>query len=155
MRYLAILSLIVVAACAKKEENANPPADSASTAVVAPTPLTLADWKGAWKVDAKRADNDSTLVGYTLWASDDTAQWKLKFDPRNDTIKVHVLAFGGDSVALHVGPYLSAVRKNVEVQTEMKLHMLNGSVSGTGVAHYKVPTADSVTNLKFTGARAN
>src|SRR5437870_9051872 len=132
MRRLAPAVLIVVAAaCAKPKEETNPPADSAAVAA-APATLTAADMSGTWKVTAKRADNDSTVAGYTLWASADTSQWKMKFDTRNDTMRVHVTAMGGDSISTHVGPYESVLRKGVKVQTTTPTRLQNGAIVGTG-----------------------
>ena len=142
MRYAKLLCLTLVVACAKKDDQAKAPADSAA-----------ADFHGTWKMEAKREGSDSVVARYTLWAQGDSV-WKMLFDGRNDTLPVHVIAVGGDSIVTHVPTYNSALRKNVKVETFSVYHLQNGELDGKSVAHYKVNTPDSVVNINTHGTRA-
>lgn len=152
---LLAIAALVVAGCAKKADESDVPADTAQVAPAppAPAPLSLADLKGTWAMTVMPVDKDTVLTSYHLYASDDTAAWKLKFDNRADTIKVNVVALGGDSVAVRFGPYSSALRKNVKVVSESVERLQNGKLVGSITAHYSVTTADSLVHLRSEGTR--
>lgn len=157
MRRLAMLiAVTLVVGCAKKEDEANVPADTArmAPAPAAPAALSLADVKGTWNVKVMPEGKDTVLTTYQLWASEDTTAWKMKFDNRADTIQVHVLNVAGDSIVMHVGPYKSALRKNVMVTTHSVVRMQDGKLMGKSVAHYAVSTPDSVVNIRTEATRA-
>jgi hypothetical protein len=156
MRYSALLLsalAVAVCSCEKNEDQANVPADTVATAA-APAAISLNDVKGTWDVRAMAADKDSVLTTYRLWASDDTSQWKMKFDNRPDTIKVNVIGIAGDSVMVQVGPYSSALRKNVKVFTQTIYRLEGDRLVGRSVAHYSVTTPDSVLHVRTEGRRA-
>ncbi|HEX6558702.1 MAG TPA: hypothetical protein VF021_04550 [Longimicrobiales bacterium] len=152
---LAVACITIAAGCARKEDQADVPADTMqmTPAAAAPTQVSLADLKGMWKMQTMPMDKDTVLVNYTLWVADDTMHWKMKFDNRADTIPVQVVHVMGDTIHTSVGPYASALRKNVKVVTESAYHLENGKLVGNVVAHYSVATADSVVQLRSTGTR--
>lgn len=127
------------------------------TMQMAPAPsatgIALGDMKGEWRINAMPLDRDTILVSHQLWASDDTAAWRFKFDGRSDTIKVNVIAVEGDSIRVRVGPYLSGLRKDVQVVSDIAYRLQGGKLLGHITAHYAVPTADSLVHLRSEGTR--
>lgn len=147
------LAVLTLAACSKKDET--PAVDT--TAAVAPAPaapaaLTLADVEGNWDVNVKN-DADSTLTSYVFAAGADTSKWTMTFKGRKDAIPVRIVAMAGDSISTQVGPYSSAVRKNVQVTTDATYRVSGGNLTGTAVGHYSVKTADSVMTFKLDGTK--
>jgi len=145
---------VFLCACAKVNNESNmATVDTAAAPAPAPAALTLNDFVGTWDMKARRADNDSAIVGYELVATADTNNWQVKFADRSTGETAHVLAQGGDSVVLHAGPYESIMRKGVHVTTHGIYHLQNGVLSGTTVARYDVKTADSVLTIKASGTK--
>lgn len=156
MRTLAVaVAVLSLAACSKKDDA--PAADTSGTtaAVTTPAPapaLTLADLEGNWDVNVKN-DADSLVTSYTFAAPADTSKWTMTFTGRNDAIPVHILGMAGDSIWTRVGPYSSALRKNVKVTTDATYRVSGGKLVGTAVGHYAVKSADSVKTFKLDGAK--
>jgi hypothetical protein len=67
---------------------------------------------------------------------------------------VRVVAVEGDSIMSEAGPFESALRKGVQVSTDIVTRLQDGKVVGTAVARYKVSGPDSVARLTFEGTRA-
>lgn len=156
MRTLAVaVAVLVLVACSKKDDA--PAADTSGTTPVAAAPapppaLTLADVEGNWDVNVKN-DADSILTSYSFAAPADTSKWTMTFTGRKDALPVQILAMAGDSISTRVGPYSSALRKNVKVTTDATYRVSGGKLSGTAVGHYSVKTADSVVTFKLDGTK--
>jgi hypothetical protein len=156
MRALAVaVAVLALAACSKKDEA--PAADTSGTtaAVATPAPppaITLADVEGNWDVNVK---NDAVIIvkSYAFAAPADTSKWTMTFTGRKDAMPVHILGMSGDSLWTRVGPYSSAVRKNVQVTTDATYRVSGGKLVGTAVGHYAVKTADSVMTFKLDGTK--
>lgn len=150
MRTLAALAgLAVLAACAKPD--AQPAQDTTAAAAPAPAAIALADVAGKWSMSTTSTTSDSVLVTYELNIPADGSAPTLTF-PGRPAIPAQV-TFSGDSLINAVGPYESALRAGVQVTTNSVLRLQGSELVGTGVAHYSVPTADSVLALRMRGSR--
>jgi hypothetical protein len=153
-RTAVLFSAIIALACAKGDDVATTTATTDTTAVAAtPADITLADVAGAWSLDAMGEHSDTVLTHYQLWLSEDTATWKLKFEGRSDTVQVHFVGMAGDSIMATTGPYDSQLRKGVSVTTNTTWRIKDGQLIGLSVAHYTVPTPDSVRIIRTRGTR--
>lgn len=139
---------VFVVACAKQEQA--PAADTASMAA-APAAFSLADAAGVWTYVAKNEAGDTTLVTAEISGAADPASWTLTF-PGRAAMPLRVTV-SGDSMMTSSGPYESVLRKGVQVTTDGVLHMKDGKLVGTSVAHYSVKTADSVRRLVVEATR--
>ena len=153
----ALLSstILLVAACAKKEEPAKDTAAAMSPAPApAPAPtLALADVAGKWQFNSvPMAGKDTSPTKYVLTATADTTGWTLTF-PDKQVVPVKVTV-SGDSVQLASAEFKSQRRKGVKVTTETTLRLSDGKLSGVTTAHYAKAGADSVLQLKSEGTRA-
>jgi hypothetical protein len=149
MRRLAACCAVLLSfACAKADNNAT--TDTTATAAAMPT-IALADLAGDWQVRGNNEAGDS-VVSYVLHLTADTTGWTITF-PGRPALPVHFVSMGGDSVVTHVGPYESALRRGVQVQTNNVFRLRNGELVGRAVAHYAVTTADSVLVINSTGRR--
>jgi hypothetical protein len=115
--------------------------------------ISLQDVAGLWQMRALSETSDSVLTTYHLWTSPDPTEWKLKFDNREDTLRVQVLGVDGDSIMVQVGPYSSALRPNVSVTTRSTYRLIDSKLTGRSVARYSVTTADSVRRVRTEGTR--
>ena len=152
----ALLSstILLVAACAKKEEPAKDTAAAMSPAPApAPAPtLALADVAGKWQFSSvPMAGKDTSPTKYVLTATADTTGWTLTF-PDKQVVPVKVTV-SGDSVQLASAEFKSQRRKGVKVTTETTLRLADGKLSGVTTAHYAKAGADSVLQLKSEGTR--
>ena len=153
----ALLSstILLVAACAKKEE---PAKDTTAAMAPAPAPapaptLALADVAGKWQFSSvPMAGKDTSPTKYVLTATADTTGWTLTF-PDKQVVPVKVTV-SGDSVQLASAEFKSQRRKGVKVTTETTLRLSDGKLSGVTTAHYAKAGADSVLQLKSEGTRA-
>ena len=147
-------TILVVAACAKKEE---PAKDTTAAMSPAPAPaaapaLALADVAGKWQfASTPTAGKDTTATKWTLTATADTAGWTMTMaDKQVVPLKVSV---SGDSVMLSSGEFNSQRRKATKVKTETVLRMAGGKLSGITNAHYMTKGADSTLQLKTEGSK--
>ena len=142
---------VVAIGCAKTETKS---VDSSAAAATPPPPpaLTAADFAGTWTVTSKNEAGDSVLVTSEMVASADTSAWKIIL-PNRPPQASRIVAMGGDSVVTEAGPYESVLRKGVKVWTHSVMHLQNGMLKGTTVAHYSVKTADSVRTLMTEGVK--
>ena len=156
MRRLAVVIITALAvACAQQDEEANVVPDTTRMLPAPATPgFSLADVAGSWNFEVRPLDKDSVVAAYQLWATADTSGWKMKFDDRNDTMKVHVMPVAGDSIVTHFGPYSSRLRSNVQVQTETVYRRQGDRLVANITAHYSVSTPDSLVYLRAEGTRA-
>jgi hypothetical protein len=136
------------------------PADKPADATVgeapameeAPAALSLADMAGTWNVKSRVEGSDTELT-YDIVATADKSGWTLNF-PKRDPIPLRIVAVEGDSVVYQAGPFESALRKGVQVNTDVVARLQDGKLVGTTTAHYDVKSADSVATLTFEGTRA-
>lgn len=144
---------LVLVGCGKP---ADKPADAtvgeAPAMEAAPAALSLADMAGTWNVKSKVAGSDTEL-SYDIVATADKSGWTLNF-PNRDPIPLRIVAVEGDSVVYQAGPFESALRKGVQVNTDVVARLKDGKLVGTTTAHYDVKGADSVATLTFEGMRA-
>ena len=148
MRAPALCCIVAaLAGCAKSENKV--PAESAANP---PPHVALADVAGTWNMKAMNAAKDTTLVTYELKATADTSGWIINFTNR-PPVPVRV-STDGANVVTDAGPYSSMLRKNVQVWVHSVMHLDNGKLVGTSIAHYSVKTADSVRTLAAEGTRA-
>ena len=144
---------LVLVGCGKP---ADKPADAtvgeAPAMEEAPAALSLADLAGTWNVKSKVEGSDTEL-SYDIVATADKSGWTLNF-PKRDPIPLRVVAVEGDSVVYQAGPFESALRKGVQVNTDVVARLKDGKLVGRTTAHYDVKGADSVATLTFEGTRA-
>ena len=151
---LASSTILLVGACAKKEEPAKE-----TTAAMAPAPapapaptMALADVAGKWQFSSiPMAGKDTSPTKYVLTATADTAGWTLTF-PDKQVVPVKVTV-SGDSVQLASGEFKSQRRKNTKVKTETTLRMQDGKLVGLTNAHYSTTGPDSTLQLKSEGTK--
>lgn len=153
-------SVLLIAACAKKENAAvdtssMSASSTASTTTAAPAPanINLADVAGKWNMSsAPTSGTDTAANTYVLTATNSETGWTITF-PGRKPMAVKVVA-SGDSIITSAGPYPSVRRKGVQVTTNGVLRLQNGDLVGPTTAHYKTKSADSVLVLNVTGTRA-
>jgi hypothetical protein len=149
----AALLLLVPAlfACTKKAES---PVDTTTaaapeTTTLAPTPMNVA---GTWTFTVMPADKDTTLLVYSLDATNDMTGWKITL-PNRAPMDVKVISMDNDSIVIENGPYKSVLQKGVNVTTHSAMHMEGDKLVGTTIAHYDTKGADSVRMLRTSGVR--
>ena len=151
---LASSTILLVGACAKKEE---PAKDTTAAMAPAPAPapaptMALADVAGKWQFSSiPMAGKDTSPTKYVLTATADTAGWTLTF-PDKQVVPVKVTV-SGDSVQLASGEFKSQRRKNTKVKTETTLRMQDGKLVGLTNAHYSTTGPDSTLQLKSEGTK--
>ena len=149
MRRLAmVVSILALAACAKKDEAA----PAASGGAMAAAPIDLKAVAGAWNFKTMGMTSDSVLATGTLVATADTAGWTMTLAGR-PTMALK-LTVAGDSIMAQAPQYESVLRKGVMVTTKSTYHLVGDKLIGTTMAHYTVTTADSVMALRTEGVRA-
>jgi len=149
---LASSTILLVGACAKKEE---PPRDTTPAMAPAPAPapsMALADVAGKWQfASIPMAGKDTSPTKYVLTATADSAGWTLTFpDKQVVPLTVNVV---GDSVQLVSAEFKSQRRKNAKVKTETMLHLQDGKLVGVTNAHYANAGADSTLQLRSEGTK--
>jgi len=153
MRDAALLCTVILAACGKSEV---PPARDTTTTAPAPAEshaaLSLADIAGKWQLRTMD-DTGGNVVESQLTTTADTSGWTLT-RPNGKAVPVHVVAVSGDSVVTEAGPYESALRKGVHVQSRLVLRLEAGKLVGTNEARYAVRGGDSVARRPAEATRA-
>lgn len=146
-----LCSAATMLGCAKAEK---PPADAAPDAAMAAAPaaLSAADVSGTWNMRVTPAGSDSTVVTFVFNATGDPSTWTFNFQGRQP-VPVR-LTFDGDSLMTAAGPYESVLRKGVQVSTNAVMRLQGGNLVGATTAHYATKGADSVTQLRSVGTRA-
>ena len=112
---------------------------------------TLADFAGTWSMRAMPATGDTTLITFTMTATDDPAGWTMAF-PDGPTVSGTV-TLSGDSVIAEFGPYESQLRDGVMVSVRSVTRMEGDRLTGTFTASYDTESADSVLNGRLDGTR--
>jgi hypothetical protein len=144
-----LLSAVLVAGCARSEQQAEETAEQAA----APAAIALADLAGTWNVNSMSRETDSVLTTYTLVATADTTGWMVTF-PGRQPLPARVVMVHADSVVVEVGPYESVLRPGMMVSTRSVSRLVDGKMVGLFEAHYQTATADSVLLGKHEGVRA-
>jgi hypothetical protein len=160
MRAVRIGSIaLLVAACGKPADKpadaameAAPPADAAAPPA-APGTISLADVAGNWKVRSTVDGNEAQVLTYDMVATADRSGWSIKF-PNREPIPVRVVAVEGDSIVTESGPFESALRKGVQVNSRVVARLVGGKLVGTTRARYDVKGPDTVATLTWEGTRA-
>ena len=132
---------VVFLACSKADQ----PRDAGAA------PLARADLVGTWQVTARNEAGDS-LISYRLVAAADPAGWSTIL-PNREPIPMTSVTVAGDSVVTENGPFPSALRPGVQVQTHGVVRLQGGQLVGYTIAHYTVTTADSVVHLNLVGTK--
>jgi hypothetical protein len=145
-------TLVLAAACAKKEE---PMQDTAAAAMPAPAPaptVALADLAGKWQfASVPMAGKDTSPTKWVLDAKADSTGWTMTFpDKQVVPLQVHT---SGDSVMVTSGEFRSQRRKNAKVTTQTALRVQDGKLVGVTTAHYANAGADSVLQLRTEGSK--
>ena len=152
-RAALLLVLPIVFGCTKKD---GPAADTSAMAPAAPaaavTPAAM-NVAGKWTVVVMPAAKDTTVLTYTLDATNEKAGWKMTL-PGRQAMDIRILSMDGDSIVSENGPYSSALRKGVMVTTHSTMHMEGEKLVGTTIAHYATKGADSVLNLRTVGTKS-
>lgn len=153
MRSLSLCAcLLLVAACAPKtEQAAAKDTTAAAMGAGAPAEVSLATVTGKWNMATKLATSDSVILNFELVA--DANGMTFNF-PGRPAVTAKIVSIGGDSIVTEAGPYESALRKGQQVTTNSVMHLVDGKLVGTTVAHYNTKGADSVLNLRTEGTRA-
>ena len=120
---------------------------------VTPSPVSLADVAGTWKMrSVPTTGTDTTATEYTLTAAATPDGWKIKY--ANGLVVAVKVTASGDSVITDVGPYASVRRKGVQVTTHGAFRKQGDKLVGTTTAHYKTKGADSLLTLHTEGTKA-
>ena len=144
------LTLIVVAACARKDEP-SPPDTSAMDAGAAAPAIDLAALAGTWDLTVMGAGSDSVLTTGVLTTSAGTTGWTVQL-PGRDPVPLTVTV-SGDSIITQAPEYESVLRKGVTVQTSSTYWVVGGNLNGKTKAVYRGAGADSVVMLRATGTK--
>lgn len=147
-RLTFVVGVALLAGCAKPE---TPPAAEPPAPPPAPAVINLADVAGTWTIRTMPEVGDSTLVTYTMTATAADTGWMIML-PNRKPMALTIMVMG-DSVMTSVGPYESVLRKGVKVSTQGTLHLKDGKLVGTTVAHYVTTKADSMVRLRTEGTR--
>jgi hypothetical protein len=154
MRTLSLCSaLLVLAACSKPDAKVATDTTTAAPmgAGATATPIALADIAGNWTMQTMSATSDTVLLTYGLSLTADGAGSTITF-PGRAPLPMRLTA-AGDSVIGEVGPYESALRKGVQVNTHTVFRLAGTELVGVGTAHYSVQGPDSLLNLRMKGTR--
>jgi hypothetical protein len=156
-RFAVASSVLLLAACAKKEAPKDTTAAMAPAPAAAPAPapaptVALADLAGKWKIVTRPASGtDSASTTATIVATADTSGWTLDL-PSGQKVPLQVKV-SADTVLTKSAVYPSMRRKGKKVWTEAALRLENGKLTGTTVAHYEKSGADSVLTLTTEGTK--
>jgi len=151
---LAICStVLLLAACAKKEAPKDTTAAMAPAPAPAPAPaVSLADMAGKWKVvTTPTSGKDMSTTTATLVATADTTGWVLEL-PSGQKVPMQVRV-SADTVITKSAVYPSMRRKGKKVWTEGAFRLENGKITGTTTAHYENSGADSLLTLTTEGTK--
>jgi hypothetical protein len=127
-------------------------ASAPAAAEPAPTPISLADLAGTWKMRSTPESGDTTSIEYELRATGEPSGWTLNF-PKRKPIPMQVTS-AGDSLVAEAGPYPSVIRKGAQVRTQSVMRLQDGKLVGTTVARYTGTKGDSVVRLRTEGTKA-
>ena len=141
-----------IAACAPADRTTQGDTASAAGTVAVPEAISLSAVAGKWTVKTMPEMSDSVVLTYELVATADTTGWTITF-PGRPAIPLHVMPPMGDSIVAHAGPFESALRKGVMVNSTSVVRLRDGKLIGTVLAKYLVTTADSIGRFRTEGTR--
>jgi len=149
---IALITLLCIAACSKRDQAAQDTTKVGPAASPPPANTTLADFAGKWQMAATPlAGKDTTTVTYTLTATADTSGWTIEF-PSGLKAPLQVM-LAGDSVMVKTGEFASQRRKNVKVWNDGWVRLERGKLLGMGTAHYVGAGADSLLKQRIEGRK--
>lgn len=105
---------------------------------------------GEWEGKAMIGPKDSVVTTSVTTATSTTKGWTIQF-PNRPLLQGRIVAAGGDSVTVEVGPYESILRKGQQVTTSTTSHYKGDASTGTFEAKY---ANGDVVKGKFAGKRA-
>lgn len=135
-----LLLLLIIAACARTDEQTM---DTAGAASGAPAQLTASDVSGSWNGTTRLAETDSVISRWTTSVLDDSTA-VLVFEGRTDSIRTRV-TFDADSMVSVSEPYTATTlpgQPQVRFRTVGRLQQ-DGRLAGTS-ALTLVSAPDSV-----------
>ena len=142
MSRAALLALLAVLACSKKDDSGGP-------VMSAPPGMNLA---GTWSVQVMPENQDTTLWIYMLTATNQSTGWKMTL-PNREPMDIRILSMSADSIVMENGPFESALVPGAQVSTHTAAHMQGDTLVGRTIAHYKVNRPDSVRILRTIATR--
>ena len=144
---------LALVGCSRPADKPAETADAEATAMAdAPAAISLADIAGTWSVHSTVRGNESQTLTYDMTATADRSGWSITF-PGREPIPVRVVAVEGDSIVTEAGPFESALRKGVQVNSTVVTRLQGDKLVGSTVARYEVSGPDTVTYLDFEGTR--
>lgn len=96
-----------------------------------------------WSMQALTEAGDSELVEYEMVATSSMEGWTITF-PDRDPVPGHIVEASGDSVVIHVGPYASALRENVQVSTLTVTRIVDGKMMGYFTPTYQMEGGEEI-----------
>ena len=142
-----VLGVALLAGCGEKPA----PEPAPLPPPPAPAAINLADVAGDWTVKTMPETSDSVLLTYVLHATAADTGWTITF-PGRKPMAMQIMTMG-DSIMTTVPPYESVLRKGEKVSTNGVLHLKDGKLVGTNVAHYQTTKPDSVRTLRSEGTK--
>jgi len=146
-RALKLLVVAVLVGCMKADA---PAVDTAAAPV--PEVAAAPNAAGTWSVNVMPEGRDTTLLTYTMVATNDTTGWRMTL-PGRDPMDVRILHMSADSIVVHNGPYASVLQPGTQVTTHSNVRIDGDRLTGTTVATYARSGGDSVVNLRLDGRR--
>ena len=152
MRYLALLCCTVaLVGCSRSGKRTADSSAAAPATAVTPAAISLADVAGKWNLRSTDAAGGSPTQS-ELTATADTSAWTWKL-ANGSTVKVRVVAVGGDSIVTDAGPYESVLRPGIQTRNRTVYRLRDGKLIGTIEAHYALPRGDSAAQRRSEGTR--
>ncbi|MCH8123580.1 MAG: hypothetical protein IH853_10710 [Bacteroidetes bacterium] len=97
-----------------------------------------AAYAGDWMTEAYSTDGDELLVAILLTATDSPDGWSWIFTHIDEPVLANSVAMMGDSVVVQIGPFPSALREGVTVESVTSYLLVHGdSISGRFEAVYE------------------
>jgi hypothetical protein len=154
MRCLAFFSCVAVLTGCSRPQQGTPKETEESAAIQPATAsISLADVAGKWKIRSTD-ETGGNVVESGLTATSDTTGWTMEVPNNPKPIPVRVIAVAGDSIVTDAGPFQSALRKGLQVNTRTTYRIQDGKLVGDIEARYRIKGTDSVAHRPFEGTRA-
>jgi hypothetical protein len=154
MRCLAFFSSVaVLTGCARPEQGTPKGTEESAAVQPATASISLAEVAGKWKVRSTDEAGGNVVVS-GLTATSDTTGWTMEVPNNRKPIPVRVIAVAGDSIVTEAGPFQSALRKGLQVNTRTTYRIQDGKLVGDIEARYRIKGSDSVAHRPLEGTRA-
>jgi hypothetical protein len=154
MRCLAFFSSVaVLTGCARPEQGTPKGTEESAAVQPATASISLAEVAGKWKVRSTDEAGGNVVVS-GLTATSDTTGWTMEVPNNRKPIPVRVIAVAGDSIVAEAGPFQSALRKGLQVNTRTTYRVQDGKLVGDIEARYRIKGTDSVAHRPLEGTRA-